>query len=79
MSNASIIHGKKGQFQRDDSALRDAIIELTECVRLVGVAWEMFPEIKNRRDYMNPIYKRLELLTDELKQVDTKKGHDDGS
>jgi hypothetical protein len=74
MSSPAITRNKRGQFQRDDSQLRDGIIELIEQVRLIGCAWEMFPEIKNRREYMDPIYTKLAKLVEQLKQVDEPKG-----
>ena len=76
MSNATIIHGKKGQFQRDDSALRDATIETLGVLKRVAMMWELFPEMdtEERRNVGDAIYRDISNLIDQLGDVDARKG-----
>jgi hypothetical protein len=75
----SILRNDDGTKVRDDSALRDGMIVLIEQVRLIGCAWEMFPQIEKRHEYMDPIYRRLADLVEDLEQVDTRMGVKDES
>jgi hypothetical protein len=76
MSSPSITRNKLGQFQRDDSQLRDGIIATLEIVQRVACAWELFPEITDRRGHMDDIYREIDGLIAQLKQVDEPKGGD---
>jgi hypothetical protein len=78
MSNQTITRNKRGQFQRDDSQLRDGIIATLELVQRVACAWELFPELdaEARRGHMDDIYREIDGLIAQLKQVDEPKGGD---
>jgi hypothetical protein len=60
MSSPSITRNKLGQFQRDDAQLRDGIISTLELVQRVACAWELFPEITDRRGHMDDIYREID-------------------
>jgi hypothetical protein len=74
MSSPTITRNKLGQFQRDDAQLRDGIIATLELVQRVACAWELFPELQDRRGHMDDIYREVDSLIQELRQVDEPKG-----
>jgi hypothetical protein len=43
-------------------------------VQRVACAWELFPELQDRRGHMDDIYRSVDALIAELKQVDEPKG-----
>jgi hypothetical protein len=70
----TITRNALGQFVRDDAQLRDGIIATLELVQRVACAWELFPEMQDRRGHMDDIYREIDGLIKQLKQVDEPKG-----
>jgi hypothetical protein len=70
----TLARNESGRFVRDDTALRDGIIATLELVQRVACAWELFPELQDRRGHMDDIYRSVDALIAELRQVDEPKG-----
>jgi hypothetical protein len=71
-----IARNESGRFQRDDAVLRDGMIELTRIVKRVALMWELFPDMgeEERRVVGDTIYHDIDMLTDQLEQIDERKG-----
>jgi len=70
------IRNARGEFKRDDSVLRDALIATLGIVKHMGVAYELFDDLSTdeRRTLMDKLYAEITELTEELGSVDARKG-----
>ncbi len=70
------LRDEAGRWVRDDLALRNGLIALAGIVKRVGCAWELFPDLmpEERRELWDGIYKDITTLTEQLNEVDARKG-----
>lgn len=66
----------RGEFVRDDTALRNALTATLGLVKRVAMMWEMFPEMEGeeRRAVADAIYRDVSDLIDDLAEIDARKG-----
>ena len=72
----AIARNESGRFQRDDTALRDGMIETLGILKRVAIMWELFPEMDGdeRRVVADTVYRDISNLVEQLEQVDQRKG-----
>jgi len=70
------IRNARGEFKRDDAALRDGMIETLGILKRVAIMWELFPEMDGdeRRVVADTVYRDISNLVEQLEQVDQRKG-----